>query len=162
MKRLFAIAFMLMLCICAFAEEALPQSIGLTGVTNARELGGYIAEDGENEKADAAWQTDTALAIGYADKLFDNSFVHRIDVRLADADWTGLLADPISKTKDALHFHRAYGALAVHSVQNDSILQQVIRRDGPLYRSPGGCGQPDEGFRLSDGRGAVLYRPRRS
>lgn len=45
-KRLFAIAFILMLCACAFAEEALPQSIGLVGVGNARELSGYIAEEG--------------------------------------------------------------------------------------------------------------------
>ena len=37
----------------------------------------------------------------YAEKLFDNSFVHRIDIRLADADWSGLLSDPISKTKYA-------------------------------------------------------------
>ncbi len=36
---------------------------------------------------------------GYADKLFDNRYVHRIDVRLTDESWTGLLADPISKTK---------------------------------------------------------------
>ncbi len=57
--------------------------------------------EGEIENTDAAWQTDTAVAIGYADKLFDNSYVHRIDVQLADADWTGLLADPISKTKVA-------------------------------------------------------------
>ena len=38
-------------------------------------------------------------AITYADKLFDNSYVHQIDVRLADKDWTELLADPVSKTK---------------------------------------------------------------
>ena len=37
----------------------------------------------------------------YADKLFDNSYVHRIDVQLSDADWSGLLDDPISKTKYA-------------------------------------------------------------
>ena len=49
-------------------------------------------------RADAAIRpggTETA----YADKLFDNGYVHRIDVRLADKDWAGLLADPISKTK---------------------------------------------------------------
>ena len=40
-------------------------------------------------------------AIAYVDKLFDNSYVHRIDVRLADRDWEDLLADPISKTKYA-------------------------------------------------------------
>ncbi len=39
--------------------------------------------------------------IDYTDKLFDNGYVHRIDVRLADGDWAGLLADPISKTKYA-------------------------------------------------------------
>ena len=31
------------------------------------------------------------------DKLFDHSDVHRIDVQLTDADWTGILADPVSK-----------------------------------------------------------------
>lgn len=50
MKRLFAIAFVLMLCICAFAEEALSQSIGLTSVGNARELGGYQTADGRTVK----------------------------------------------------------------------------------------------------------------
>ena len=35
----------------------------------------------------------------YADRLFDNSYVHQIDIRLAEEDWTDLLAEPISKTK---------------------------------------------------------------
>ncbi len=35
----------------------------------------------------------------YDEKLFDSSYVHRIDVRLAEESWTGLLTDPISKTK---------------------------------------------------------------
>ncbi len=53
-----------------------------------------------------AGQADSGMVSGgkpvtYADKLFDNSFVHRIDIRLSDADLTGLLADPISKTKYA-------------------------------------------------------------
>ena len=48
--------------------------------------------------AESAADPDGA-GVAYADKLFDNSYVHRIDVRLADEDWTGLLADPISKTK---------------------------------------------------------------
>jgi spore coat protein CotH len=51
-------------------------------------------------------QADSGLATGgklmaYADKLFDNSRVHRIDVRLSDADLSGLLADPISRTEYA-------------------------------------------------------------
>lgn len=51
-----------------------------------------------------AGQADSGMVFGgkpmaYADKLFDNSYVHRIDIRLSDADLTGLLADPISKTK---------------------------------------------------------------
>ena len=36
-----------------------------------------------------------------ANKLFDMSCVHRIDIRLADEDWKGLLADPCAKTKYA-------------------------------------------------------------
>ncbi len=32
------------------------------------------------------------------DKLFDNSYVHQIDVRLSDEDWDALLTDPVSKT----------------------------------------------------------------
>ena len=39
--------------------------------------------------------------IKYENTLFDTDFVHRIDIRLADADWSGLLSDPISKTKYA-------------------------------------------------------------
>ena len=51
-------------------------------------------------------QADSGLDTGgklmaYADKLFDNSRVHRIDVRLSDADLSGLLADPISRTEYA-------------------------------------------------------------
>lgn len=50
-----------------------------------------------------AGQADPGMAFGgkpmaYAGKLFDNSRVHWIDVRLPDADWAGLLADPISMT----------------------------------------------------------------
>lgn len=44
---------------------------------------------------------DPDSAPDYADRLFDNSYVHRIDVRLSDDDWTELLDDPISKTKYA-------------------------------------------------------------
>ncbi|MBQ9291556.1 MAG: hypothetical protein IJ210_15730, partial [Clostridia bacterium] len=35
----------------------------------------------------------------YEDTLFDNSFVHRIDIRIAEADWTDLLENPINKTR---------------------------------------------------------------
>ena len=49
-------------------------------------------------QADSAVDPDND-GIAYADKLFDNSYVHRIDIRLADENWAGLLADPISKTK---------------------------------------------------------------
>jgi hypothetical protein len=49
-------------------------------------------------QADSADDPDSA-GIAYADKLFDQSYVHRIDIRLADEDWTDLLSDPISKTK---------------------------------------------------------------
>ncbi len=51
-----------------------------------------------------AGQADSAVVpagpeAAYAGKLFDNSYVHRIDIRLADESWAGLLADPISKEK---------------------------------------------------------------
>lgn len=49
-------------------------------------------------QADSADDPDSA-GIAYADKLFDQSYVHRIDIRLADEDWADLLSDPISKTK---------------------------------------------------------------
>ena len=41
------------------------------------------------------------MTAAYADKLFDNRTVHQIDIQLAETDWAGLLADPISKTKYA-------------------------------------------------------------
>lgn len=48
----------------------------------------------------AAIHSDGASVV-YAEKLFDNSYIHKIEVRLPDDDWAGLLADPISKTKVA-------------------------------------------------------------
>ena len=36
---------------------------------------------------------------GYADKLFDTSSVHTIDITIADSDWSDLKADPTAKTK---------------------------------------------------------------
>jgi hypothetical protein len=47
------------------------------------------------------YDTHSGSASAYAEKLFDNSHVHRIDVQLSDADWSGLLDDSISKTKYA-------------------------------------------------------------
>ena len=35
----------------------------------------------------------------YEDTLFDNSFVHQIDIRIAEADWTNLLRNPVNKTR---------------------------------------------------------------
>ena len=37
--------------------------------------------------------------LGYEHTLFDDSFVHTIDVRMAGADWADLLANPVNKTK---------------------------------------------------------------
>ena len=54
-----------------------------------------------------AWAGLADSAIGsvsapaYAGKLFDDSYVHHIDIRLTDENWTDLLNDPISKTKYA-------------------------------------------------------------
>jgi hypothetical protein len=50
-------------------------------------------------QADSAADPDNA-GIAYADKLFDNSYVHQIDIRLAEENWTGLLNDPIQMMKD--------------------------------------------------------------
>ena len=35
----------------------------------------------------------------YENTLFDSSYVHRIDIRIADEDWNDLLANPLKKTK---------------------------------------------------------------
>ena len=40
----------------------------------------------------------TANAI-YADKLFDASYVHQIDITISDADWSDLTENPMNKTK---------------------------------------------------------------
>ena len=70
-----------------------------------------VGEDGESDLSDVwvlngvvfpeYYDSNSGNEPVYAEKLFDNSFVHRIDIRLADADWSGLLSDPISKTKYA-------------------------------------------------------------
>lgn len=56
-KKIFAVTLVLALCACSAVESALPQSIGLTGVGNARELGGYPAEDGRTVKHGAFLRT---------------------------------------------------------------------------------------------------------
>ena len=45
-KKILAVALILMLCPCFATATELPHSMGLTGVGNARELGGYPAGDG--------------------------------------------------------------------------------------------------------------------
>ena len=35
----------------------------------------------------------------YEDTLFDSSYVHRVDITIAEADWDDLLANPLEKTK---------------------------------------------------------------
>ena len=57
---LVTLSVMLLLCVIAQAEE-LPQSIGLEGVGNARELGGYACEDGSVVKSGVFLRT-AALA----------------------------------------------------------------------------------------------------
>ena len=41
----------------------------------------------------------TEIGPTYAEKLFDASYVHTIDIRITDADWEDLLANPLEKTK---------------------------------------------------------------
>ncbi len=38
-------------------------------------------------------------AVPYAEKLFDLSFVHTVDIVLPDQDWNDLLQNPQNKTK---------------------------------------------------------------
>ena len=43
--------------------------------------------------------TETPAPVRYEHALFDTSYVHTVDVRIAEADWAELLAAPIDKTK---------------------------------------------------------------
>ena len=58
---------------------------------------GAACADTQEEQTGAvsAWGSTCA----YADKLFDRTYVHQININLADEDWTELLADPTSKIK---------------------------------------------------------------
>ena len=46
-----------------------------------------------------AWQEEGGGQVAYSEKIFDRSYVHRIDVLLNEEDRTNLLDDPVSKTK---------------------------------------------------------------
>jgi spore coat protein CotH len=43
--------------------------------------------------------SDTAVTVGYEDKIFDTSYVHEINVEISEEDWADLLANPLEKTK---------------------------------------------------------------
>jgi len=44
-------------------------------------------------------QTVAETSVTYADKLFDTSYVHTVDVTISEEDWEDLLANPLEKTK---------------------------------------------------------------
>ena len=83
--------FIILLCICLFC---LGSACGQQQPGNEGNETIPATESG----MDGSGESDGGLA-AYSDKLFDQSYVHQIDIRLADADWANLLADPTSKTK---------------------------------------------------------------
>lgn len=59
---------------------AFPQSIGLTGIVNARELGGYISEDGRKVKRGVLFRTGALSGMTEADRTCLMEQYHLTDV----------------------------------------------------------------------------------
>lgn len=59
---------------------AFPQSIGLTGIVNARELGGYISEDGRKVKRGVLLRTGALSGMTEADRICLMEQYHLTDV----------------------------------------------------------------------------------
>lgn len=47
----------------------------------------------------AAELSGTTNQTSYADKLFDSSYVHSVNIEIADSDWNDLIENPLDKTK---------------------------------------------------------------
>ncbi|MGB8453243.1 MAG: CotH kinase family protein [Anaerocolumna sp.] len=66
-------------------------------------LAGCSSESSKNnDTLEAEMQSDTSEATTsstYEDKLFDTSYVHEINIEIADSDWQDLLKNPTEKTK---------------------------------------------------------------
>ncbi|SDB31209.1 CotH protein [Ruminococcaceae bacterium FB2012] len=55
--------------------------------------------DKSSEQAADSSAAETSSASDYADKLFDTSYVHKIDITLSEDDWSDLKTNPLAKTK---------------------------------------------------------------
>lgn len=55
--------------------------------------------DAENSAVNDGNSTNISDANGYAEKLFDTSYVHTIDITISEDDWNDLTENPLDKTK---------------------------------------------------------------
>ena len=78
------------------ATTAAPESTVNETTAEASETTKAGGETAENTSSDAASQKAEAA---YVSKLFDTSYVHSIDIEIAEEDWKELLANPTDKTK---------------------------------------------------------------
>lgn len=79
----------------AFAYTLIFSTV-LTGyqqVTQAEENMQKVQQDKEQQKK------QETKDVTYENKIFDQSFVHNINIEISEEDWTDLLANPLNKTK---------------------------------------------------------------
>jgi len=90
----------LLLCICLV--------IGLFGCNSEvktetepgiSEKNNTVEEENTAETEKTTENKETVYAVEYANKIFDNSYVHTINVEISDEDWADLKANPTQKTK---------------------------------------------------------------
>lgn len=78
------------------ATTATPESTVNESTIESSETSEVSGETAEKSVSDTISQKESAE---YASKLFDTSYVHSIDIEIAEEDWENLLANPTDKTK---------------------------------------------------------------
>lgn len=75
-------------------------------------------------RASAFGGESAPAAMGYEDKLFDDSYVHAIDIRMGEADWTGFIQSATDEQYvlcDLVIDGEAFGNVAIRAKGNTSL-----------------------------------------